>query len=118
MDHHVLELRFIPTCVGLMPLLFGAAFFQRFIPTCVGLIGLRWGAFWGESVHPHVRGVNKEVAIITIRFIPTCVGLMMPRYCPSILTFLSAVHPHVRGVNVDGHVVCAVDGGSSPRAWG
>ncbi len=110
----------------------------RFIPTCVGNIPLVHHLFHQEAVHPHVCGEHfrsgrifsiksgssprvwgtwtlERIIPQIMRFIPTCVGNIgiMRSSVP-----LSTVHPHVCGEHLRGyHIVFALTG-SSPRVWG
>ena len=113
---------------------------SRFIPTCVGQIPLRPSVFsrgagsspraWGRyrsnrhsgsacSVHPHVRGADERhvrIAYYELRFIPTCVGqISLP--CVSINETVRFIPTCVGQM----HRPCPAqlhEVGSSPRAWG
>jgi len=111
---------------------------RRFIPTCVGNTLQRPQAQADSPVHPHVRGehatpaaaiaayygssprawgtLSKRIACrVPHRFIPTCVG----NTCILATgTFTQTVHPHVRGEHGSSSLVRRSVDGSSPRAWG
>ena len=121
---HVLDGRFIPTCVGFItmsslglpsspgssPRAWGLCLLdlllqrlQRFIPTCVGFMSA-----WSENcslvsgTSPRAWGlfIVHHRRYKGIRFIPTCVGFMLMS-CITLTT--PSVHPHVRGVYVMFH---------------
>ena len=94
----------------------------RFIPTCVGQMPVAGIGNRGISVHPHVRGADtvmdagKAMELGSSprawgrfpllpkserihRFIPTCVGQIRDT---SSAKFPATVHPHVRGADVQG----------------
>ena len=110
----------------------------RFIPTCVGNTSGYAGAYCHPSVHPHVRGeyvappfsgrhgagssprawgIPRIVQFFAVlrRFIPTCVGNTQ---CDRGTGHQTAVHPHVRGEYGPAHGGKRAGHGSSPRAWG
>ncbi len=112
--------------------------YLRFTPTCVGTIGNMVTPASVVTVHPHVRGDNRNThctpsphngspprawgQYITIfvnhptaRFTPTCVGTMCNRARKIII---DSVHPHVRGDNVSSASNLKLLNGSPPRAWG
>ncbi len=111
--------RFIPTCVGNMPvfcLLAGSAVGSspRVWGTCASPLPstCRW------SVHPHVCGehaVQGEHSRLEGRFIPTCVGNISPA-SPAGPT--PTVHPHVCGEHNIPTAPATAPHGSSPRVWG
>ena len=104
----------------------------------MGTIGHLRSARDGDAVHPHGRGDNrihkhrshlwygspprawgqleymrKEGA--RLRFTPTGVGTISAKRQSQIA---STVHPHGRGDNSGGGIICPVQNGSPPRAWG
>ena len=89
--------RFIPTCVGNIPLCRAASSMAAVHPhVCGEHIGkstisiINYGSsprVWGTSTHQHSQ-------LLSLRFIPTCVGnIKSPTSSISILS----VHPHVCG---------------------
>ena len=110
---------------------------KRFIPTCVGSMPLFCIRSNSNPVHPHMRG---EHAMSTswkrvdgssphawgaseaprsshrqYRFIPTCVGSMARA---GLKKNDMAVHPHMRGEHRPAQNRQWQRGGSSPHAWG
>ena len=111
---------------------------RRYIPTCVGktILYLLIEVIYSE--HPHVRGENVEVVLITagmngtsprawgkrphrpgdaalLRNIPTCVGKTPSR---EVQPVQAAEHPHVRGENINSRINLVIWFGTSPRAGG
>ena len=89
----------------------------RFIPTCVGQIPIRLSLPPHSTVHPHVRGANCKSSKTTVGYSvhPHVRGANCKSYKSTVGY---SVHPHVRGANVcDVKQIFAVFG-SSPRAWG
>ena len=110
----------------------------RFIPACAGNRATSSAVTLRGSVHPRVRGEQKEHALIAARhigssprargtvatatraptssrFIPACAGNSSQ---PARGTAWLPVHPRVRGEQVIGVTSSNVSGGSSPRARG
>ena len=90
----------------------------RFTPTCVGTMLSARPCSPGVPVHPHMRGDNVSVPLLSscpLRFTPTCVGTIYrkPRSMDA-----NAVHPHMRGDNVCISSPLASYAGSPPHAWG
>ncbi len=133
------------TSAGSSPRVWGTFFLRgggrrllRFIPTCVGNIPISSRLWPRTTVHPHVCGEHvsgripalfktgssprvwgtlflNTVAVWSIRFIPTCVGNICPR---SSQAALQTVHPHVCGEHGQ-YIVSGLEWlGSSPRVWG
>ena len=110
----------------------------RFTPTGVGTISAAVTAASSRSVHPHGRGDNRNVSVISTgsrgspprawgqsenqrlasrmsRFTPTGVGTIAGcRNASSPVT----VHPHGRGDNCWTCATTSPERGSPPRAWG
>ncbi len=110
----------------------------RFTPTCVGTTRITASVCAMISVHPHVRGDDRnahmsaysedgspprawgrhrfgEVVDPGLRFTPTCVGTT-GRAAPACTG--PSVHPHVRGDDALILACSATSTGSPPRAWG
>jgi len=90
----------------------------RFIPTCVGNIPLAQNLPSSLSVHPHVCGEHAGTPDRTgtfPRFIPTCVGNIWAIWT---ISGCCSVHPHVCGEHRNGAGITTIKRGSSPRVWG
>ncbi len=127
-----------PRAWGRFPLGRGGQFQPRFTPACVGTMACMRAAVTYGSVHPRVRGDDREGNIPCrsevgspprawgrfsfnlglsrgIRFTPACVGTMAR---PRLRERHTPVHPRVRGDDASIHDTrCAITG-SPPRAWG
>ena len=111
---------------------------MRFTPTCVGTTLLPLTLRAAPTVHPHVRGDDRAIALVAVvtagspprawgrhkhqrihrlvpRFTPTCVGTTatLRAACRSV-----TVHPHVRGDDAATDTLGSSPSGSPPRAWG
>ena len=75
------------------------------------------GAFLADGLPPHAWGTRQQalLAFASPRFIPTCVGNSEEAQEASNE---QSVHPHMRGELGMRGPWLAVDGGSSPHAWG
>ncbi len=110
----------------------------RFIPTPVGQMAALAGCSVTNSVHPHARGADVTVSLVSSRnsgssprpwgrchvrvnlalldrFIPTPVGQIWSA-SPSAVP--ASVHPHARGADEISLEVGRGGDGSSPRPWG
>ncbi len=111
--------RFIPTCVGNIPLDNIQAHLQpRFIPTCVGNMLDKVLTLRENPVHPHVCGEHTSRPFVKqsrTRFIPTCVGnIYAPMPTKTPMRFIPTC---VGNMPITAFVPNAPTG-SSPRVWG
>ena len=107
-----------PRAWGIHAIAITAVVEVRFIPTCVGNTERPMRAPRSESgSSPRAWGIQAVVVPedLSGRFIPTCVGNTL---CSQSSRWPHPVHPHVRGEYEPSYVVKDKDGGSSPRAWG
>ena len=107
-----------PRAWGLL-VVFGEVFHDgRSIPTCVGFTAGQEPPERGVSVHPHVRGVYMDNALLNLQQIgpsPRAWGLRLGSVC---WRQTAAVHPHVRGDYLSGPVNRKRDVRSIPTCVG
>jgi len=115
---HLLNIRFIPTCVGNISDDFQESGFVAVHPhVCGEHLGSTALSFSTAGSSPRVWGTCPRpfLPAVSARFIPTCVGNMSLVYsgCDR-----RSVHPHVCGEHLINSTKPLHRGGSSPRVWG
>ena len=111
-------MRFIPTCVGNIPLPLSAARIMAVHPHVCGEHGWNSGEK-GKDIgsSPRVWGTSavSPACVPSMRFIPTCVGNMLES---GLWALDLTVHPHVCGEHFQFDAFASISLGSSPRVWG